>query len=55
MMKSREKYERSSLCGLILVLLVIAGSVAGIVYWFSSHRRRLYEEKWKDYDECGLS
>ena len=49
-MKAR-KEEKSSLCG---VLVAIAVGVAGIVYALSTHRRHVNQEKWKDYDECGL-
>ncbi len=49
------KSEKVSIVGLIAVLFTIAISVAGIVYGWSTHRRHLNDEKWKDYDECGLS
>lgn len=52
-MKAR-KEERSSLCGVLMVLVAIAVGVAGIVYALSTHRRHVNQEKWKDYDECGL-
>jgi len=41
---------------LILLILGIAVTVAFVVYGFAVKRRRfLHEEKWKDYDECGMS
>ncbi len=49
-----KREEKSSLCGLIVVLAAIAVGVAGIVYALSTHRRHVSREKWKDYDECGL-
>ena len=52
-MKAR-KEEKSSLCGVLMVLVAIAVGVAGIVYALSTHRRHVNQEKWKDYDECGL-
>mgnify|MGYP000429147887 CR=1 FL=1 len=48
------KEEKSSLCGVLMVLVAIAVGVAGIVYALSTHRRHVNQEKWKDYDECGL-
>ena len=47
------KEEKTSLCGILMVLAAIAVGVAGIVYALSTHRR-INREKWKDYDECGL-
>ena len=52
-MKAR-KEEKSSLCGVLMVLVAIAVGVAGIVYALSTHRRHVNQEKWKDYDECGF-
>lgn len=43
-----------SVLGLILALLAIACTVAAVVYRIESRRRELYEEKWQDYDECGV-
>lgn len=48
------KEEKTSLCGILMVLAAIAVGVAGIVYVLSTHRRHINREKWKDYDECGL-
>ena len=47
------KEEKTSLCGILMVLAAIAVGVAGIVYALSTHRRHINREKWKDYDECG--
>ena len=48
------KEDKTSLCGILMVLAAIAVGVAGIVYALSTHRRHINREKWKDYDECGL-
>lgn len=37
-----------------MVLATIAAGVAALVYACAMHRRHVYDEKWKDYDECGL-
>lgn len=50
--KELEKSIRSSLPVVGAILLVIA-SVAYIIY--RTLDSRAYDEKWKDYDECGLS
>ena len=39
-MKAR-KEEKSSLCGVLMVLVAIAVGVAGIVYALSTHRRHV--------------
>ena len=41
-MKAR-KEEKSSLCGVLMVLVALC-----------TRRRHVNQEKWKDYDECGL-
>ena len=48
------KEEKTSLCGILMVLAAIAVGVAGIVYALSTHPPHINREKWKDYDECGL-
>lgn len=50
-----EKKKRNSLAVFIPILLALISvitSVAYIVFKMSSNRS--YEEKWKDYDECGI-
>lgn len=49
------KSEKSSVHGLVIVLVAIAAGVAAVVYALATHRRHLNREKWKDYDECGLA
>ena len=43
-MKAR-KEEKSSLCGVLMVLVAIAVGVAGIVYALSTHRRHVNSGK----------
>lgn len=47
--------ERFSLLSLIGALVVIATVVGTVVYTFSKlHQKKQEEEKWKDYEECGV-
>lgn len=49
------KSKKSSLGGLLVVLTLIAAGVAAVVYGLATHRKHVYREKWKDYDECGMA
>ncbi|MCD8220187.1 MAG: hypothetical protein LUC50_07710 [Ruminococcus sp.] len=48
------KSHRASILSLILILVAITAGVASIVYALSVHHQHLHDEKWKDYEECGL-
>ncbi len=50
-----KKQEHISILGLVFTLLVIACTVAAVVYGIAAHRKHLHDAKWKDYDECGIS
>ncbi len=50
-----KKSGKSALRGLVFVLTIIAAGVAAVVYALATHRRHIYHEKWKDYDECGMT
>lgn len=49
-----DKPKRSPLISLLLTLIAIMAAVACVVYAMDNHRKHLYREKWKDYDECGI-
>lgn len=51
----KKKPEKSVVWNLIVVLSLIAAGVSAVVYLLATHRRYLDREKWKDYDECGIS
>lgn len=44
-----------SILPLICMLIFIAVGVSAVVYGIATHRRHVYKEKWKDYDECGMT
>ena len=48
-MNKRKNY---GLFPLMVAIFAVIGSVAYIIYRDLS--RKAYEEKWKEYDECGL-
>ena len=50
--KEKKKAFKSAIPVVCALLLVVA-SVAYIIY--RTFSERAYNEKWKDYDECGLS
>ncbi|MBQ7046823.1 MAG: hypothetical protein IJN85_03675 [Oscillospiraceae bacterium] len=50
-----ETKKRSSLWVFIPVLVAIIGTVASVAYLvYKALSNKSYEEKWKDYDECGI-
>ncbi|HIZ54936.1 MAG TPA: hypothetical protein H9671_01855 [Firmicutes bacterium] len=53
-MKEKEQIDRSfvRVFSLLLAVAAIASTTAYFVYRFFSDRA--YNEKWKDYDDCGL-
>ena len=52
MEEKKKKSALSVLIPTIAALVCVITSVAYIVFKMSSNR--VYEEKWQDYDECGI-
>ena len=54
-MDENNKRKKSSVAVLIPVLLALICGITSVVYIvFRMLSNKDYEEKWKDYDECGL-
>ena len=51
-MTEQKKYNVKLFLSIIGVLICMMTSVAYIVFKMSSNRK--YDEKWQDYDECGI-
>ncbi|MGN0614571.1 MAG: hypothetical protein ACI4JB_11830 [Porcipelethomonas sp.] len=51
-MEENKKTNLKIFIPILAVLICMISSVAYIVFRMSSNR--VYEEKWKDYDECGI-
>lgn len=51
-MDKKKKTNARIFIPILAVLICMISSVAYIVFKLSSNK--VYEEKWKDYDECGI-
>lgn len=52
-LEEKRKSDKSSAIRVICALALVVASAGYIVYRIVSEKA--YSEKWKDYDECGLS
>ena len=46
--------KRFSLIHVLFVAIGIATTIATIVYHISLQKRKISDDKWKEYDECGI-
>ena len=54
-MKNVKKFsETRSVKGSLPLAAVILTIISSAVYFISKRNKRLYIEKWQDYDECGI-
>lgn len=51
--EEKKKSDKKSALGVIAALAIVVASAGYIVYKMMS--AKAYNEKWKDYDECGLA
>ncbi len=51
-MDEKKKNGLSTFIPILAALICVISSVAYIVFKMSSNK--IYEEKWQDYDECGI-
>ena len=51
--EENRKSDKKSALGVIVALAIVVASAGYIVYKMMS--TKAYNEKWKDYDECGLA
>ena len=50
-----EEKKKSSLVVFISILVALIGGVISVAYIvYKAMSNKSYEEKWKDYDECGI-
>ncbi len=53
--RAKETSKASPLGGMLPLLLAVFMAIGSVVYiMYKSWSNRAYEEKWKDYDECGI-
>lgn len=50
-----EEKKKSSLVVFISILVALIGGIISVAYIvYKAMSNKSYEEKWKDYDECGI-
>ncbi len=49
----KAKHERKSFYAVMTALILVVASTGYFVYKYMS--TKAYEERWKDYDECGIA